>query len=62
MRSLSAQGLPRDGRPSFVIIQPEHLTFENQQLVARLTRVESPWREFHAADALAARVYLLPRS
>jgi 4-amino-4-deoxy-L-arabinose transferase-like glycosyltransferase len=62
VRSLSAQGLPRDGRPSFVIVQAEHLTFENQQLVARLTRVESPWREFRAADAIAARVYLLPKS
>jgi 4-amino-4-deoxy-L-arabinose transferase-like glycosyltransferase len=62
VRSLSAEGLPRDGRPSFVIVQPEHLTFENQRLIARLTRVESPWREFRAADAVAARVYFLPRS
>ena len=62
VRSLSAQGLPRDGQPSFVIVQPEHLTFENQQLVSRLIRVEAPWREFRAADSIAARVYLLPKS
>jgi hypothetical protein len=62
VRSLSAQGLSRDGRPSFVIVQPEHLTFENQELVARLTRVESPWREFRAAGVIAARVYYLPWS
>ena len=62
VRSLSSEGLPRDGRPSFVVVQPEHLTFENRRLVARLTRVESPWREFRAADVIAARVYFLPRS
>jgi 4-amino-4-deoxy-L-arabinose transferase-like glycosyltransferase len=62
VRSLSAEGLPRDGRQSFVIVQAEHLTFENQQLVARLTRVEVPWRQFRAGEALAARVYLLPKS
>jgi hypothetical protein len=62
VRSLSADGLPSDGRPSFVIVQPEHLTFENQNLVARLEQAESPWRVFRAADAIAARVYFLPRS
>ena len=62
VRSLSAEGLPGDGRPSFVIVQPEHLTFENERLVTRLTRADSPWREFRAADAAAARVYFLPRS
>jgi Dolichyl-phosphate-mannose-protein mannosyltransferase len=62
VRSLSAEGLPRDGRASFVILQPEHLTFENQALVGRLRQFESPWREFRAGDAIAARVYLLPRS
>jgi 4-amino-4-deoxy-L-arabinose transferase-like glycosyltransferase len=61
-RSLSAAGLPGDGRPSFVIAQPEHLTFENQSLIARLRRYETPWRVFHAADAIAARVYFLPGS
>jgi 4-amino-4-deoxy-L-arabinose transferase-like glycosyltransferase len=62
VRSLSADGLPRDGRPSFVIVQPEHLTFENQELVVRLTQAGSPWRVFRAADAIAARVYVVPRS
>jgi hypothetical protein len=62
VQSLSAQGLPRDGRPSFVIVQPEHLTFENQRLVVRLTHDGPPWREFRADDAVAARVYFLPRS
>jgi 4-amino-4-deoxy-L-arabinose transferase-like glycosyltransferase len=62
VRSLSAEGLPRDGTPSFVIVQPEHLTFENQRLVAQLRRYQSPWREFAAADVIAARVYFLPRS
>jgi Dolichyl-phosphate-mannose-protein mannosyltransferase len=62
VRSLSTDGLPRDGRPSFVIVQPEHLTFENQELVAKLAQTRSPWRVFRAADAIAARVYVLPRS
>jgi 4-amino-4-deoxy-L-arabinose transferase-like glycosyltransferase len=62
VRSLSAEGLPHDGRPSFVIVQPEHLTFENRRMVERLTHLDSPWREFRAVDAIAARVYFLPRS
>jgi len=62
VRSLSVEGLPGDGRASFVIVQPEHLTFENQALVGRLRRFESPWREFRAGDAIASGVYFLPRS
>jgi hypothetical protein len=62
VRSLSADGLPHDGQPSFVIVQPEHLTFENQKVVEHLTQAASPWRVLRAADAIAARVYVLPRS
>ena len=62
VRSLSAEGLPSGNRPAFVIVQPEHLTFENRDTVARLQRQSAPWREFHADDALTAQVFRDPRS
>jgi hypothetical protein len=61
VRSLSGEGmLPGDGA-AFVIVQPEHLTFENRDLVARLTHT-APWREYYAGDALAAQVFRVHRS
>ena len=62
VRSLSAEGLPAGGGPAFVIVQPEHLTFENRDIVARLRREAAPWRQFYADDALAAQVFRQPRS
>ena len=62
VRSLSAEGLPSDNRPAFVIVQPEHLTFENRETVTHLQRESQPWRQFYADDALTAQVFRYPRS
>ena len=56
-RSLSGQGIPSGSKPSWVIVQDEHATFENQDVVEQLRRQSLPWREFRAGDALAAQVF-----
>jgi dolichyl-phosphate-mannose-protein mannosyltransferase len=61
VRSLSAEGLAAHGEESFVIVQGEHLSFENREVVAHL-KGATPWREFYASDAIAARVYCVSRS
>jgi hypothetical protein len=57
VRSLSGQGLPSGRQPSWVIVQDDHATFENHDVVAQLRRQAVPWREFRAGDALAAQVF-----
>lgn len=57
VRSLSAHGIPYGPHEVWVIAQDEHLTFENQLVVEHLRQHETPWREFHVADALAAQVF-----
>jgi hypothetical protein len=57
VRSLSAEGIPYGPHEVWVIAQDEHMTFENQLVVDHLRRHQTPWREFHAADALAAQVF-----
>jgi hypothetical protein len=57
VRSLSADGIPYGPHEVWVIAQDEHLTFENQMVVEHLRRHETPWREFHAGDALAAQLF-----
>jgi hypothetical protein len=61
VRSLSGEGMPLGDATAFVIVQPEHLTFENQDQVAQLTHT-APWQEFYAGDALAAQVFRVHRS
>jgi hypothetical protein len=56
-RSFSANGIPYDGRPVWVIVQNEHLTFENADVVAELRRRLCPWREVYAHDVLAVQVF-----
>jgi hypothetical protein len=58
--SLSASGLPSREPEVWVIVQDEHLTFENQLLVQQL-RGTTPWREIDAGHARAAQVYRLER-
>jgi len=43
-----------------LIVQSEHLTFENRDTVARVERELTPWREYYAAGALAAQVFRIP--
>jgi hypothetical protein len=45
-----------------VIVQNEHVSFENRNVIADLRRSLRPWREFYAGDALAAQVFRIPRS
>jgi hypothetical protein len=61
VRSLSAQGIPSGGQQSWVIVQDEHLTFENHDLVAGLRRQSIPWRQFSAGEALAVQVFRIRR-
>jgi hypothetical protein len=62
VRSLSAEGLPASGTIAFVIVQREHLTFENRDLVSEITRTLAPWQEFYAGEALALQVFRVHRS
>ena len=62
VRSLSAEGLPSGNSGAFVIVQPEHLTFENRETVAHLQRAFRPWRQFYADDTLTAQVFRYSRS
>jgi hypothetical protein len=61
VRSLSADGIPYGPHEIWVIAQNEHLTFENQLVVDHLRQHETPWREFHAAEALAVQVFRIGR-
>jgi len=56
---LSADRIPPRARETWVIVQDEHITFENQRVVEQLRARERPWAQFHAAGALAAQVFRL---
>jgi 4-amino-4-deoxy-L-arabinose transferase-like glycosyltransferase len=60
VRSLSGQGIPYGRQPSWVIVQDDHATFENHDVVEQLRRQSVPWRVFRAGDALAAQVFRIP--
>ena len=57
---LSAGGIPSREPEVWVIVQDEHLTFENQLLVEQLRRT-APWREIVAGHARAAQVFRIER-
>jgi hypothetical protein len=59
VRSLSGQGIAYGRQPSWVIVQDDHATFENHEVVEQLRRQSVPWREFRAGGALAAQVFRL---
>jgi len=56
-RSLSGEGIPNSRRTSWVIVQDDHATFENHDVVEQLRRQSVPWREFRAGDAVTAQVF-----
>jgi hypothetical protein len=60
VRSLSGQGILFGRQPSWVIVQDDHATFENHDVVEQLRRQSVPWREFRAGDALTAQVFRIP--
>jgi hypothetical protein len=59
VRSLSAEGIPQHATETWVIVQNEHITFENQPVIEQLRHRERPWREFRAATVPAAEVFRL---
>ena len=56
-RSLSEEGLSSDGRETWVIVQDEHTTFENQLLIEQLRARETAWMEVRVGETLAAQVF-----
>jgi hypothetical protein len=58
--SLSAGGIPSREPEVWVIVQDEHITFENELLVRQL-RVTAPWREIAAGNARAVQVFRIER-
>jgi hypothetical protein len=62
VQSLSADRLPENQRSTFVIVQAEHLTFENRDLVSYLQHTMTPVQQFYAGDVRAAQVFHLPGS
>lgn len=57
VESLSAHGVDASARDTWVIVQDEHVTFENQQLVAQLRARQAPWREIRIDGRVAAQVF-----
>ncbi len=60
VRSLSAGGIPSGEPEVWVIVQDEHLTFENELLVWQL-RGTAPWREIVAGNVPTAQVFRIER-
>jgi hypothetical protein len=58
--SLSTGGIPSREPEVWVIVQDEHLTFENELLVWQLRRT-APWREIVAGNVRAAQVFRIER-
>jgi len=56
-RSLSGDGIDLRAPESWVIVQDEHLTFENQAIVAQLRRARTPWREIGVDGRVAAQIF-----
>jgi hypothetical protein len=61
VRALSSDGIPAGAPDVFVIVQDEHLTFENRTIVAALRRTMRPWRLVYATHACSAEVFRISR-
>jgi hypothetical protein len=61
VRSLSADGIDGHAHEAWVIVQDEHLTFENERLVGQLRARRSPWREIRIDDRVAAQIFRVER-
>jgi hypothetical protein len=60
--SLSGDGLPVHALETWVpetwvIVQPEHATFENELTIDALRRRQPPWAQVYAGDRLAVQVF-----
>ena len=58
--SLSAAGIPSREPEVWVIVQDDHIHFENESLIWQL-RATAPWREISAGNARAAQVFRIER-
>ena len=57
VRSLSSGRVTSGGSETWVLVQDEHITFENQWLVERLRARQRPWKEFRMDDVVALQVF-----
>jgi len=57
VESLSGHGVDARARDTWIIVQDEHLTFENQQLVAQLRARQAPWRDIRIDGRVAAQIF-----
>ena len=55
--SLSTGPARFDGHQTWLIVQDEHLTFENRLLIEQRRAREQPWRTFRAGERIAALIY-----
>ena len=58
VRSFSRQGIGNTGE-QWVIVQPEHVYFENVDVVNQLRSHATPWREYRMRDATVLQVFRL---
>jgi Dolichyl-phosphate-mannose-protein mannosyltransferase len=56
VRSLSADGIDLHAE-SWAIVQDEHVTFENQAVIAQLRARETPWRQIRLDDRIAVQIF-----
>ena len=61
VRALSGHGIDPRVPESWVIVQDEHITFENASLVSQLRAAARPWREIAIDDRLAAQIFRIPK-
>jgi len=57
VRSLSADGVATGVSETWVLVQDEHVTFENQLLVDWLRATRLPWKELRMDDVVALQVF-----
>jgi len=57
VRSLSGRGIDPRAPESWVIVQDEHITFENASLVSQLRAAARPWRQIEIDDRPAAQIF-----
>jgi hypothetical protein len=61
VRSLSMDGIGTSGE-QWVLVQPEHVYFENASVIDDLRRQFTPWREYRMKRATVLQVFRLERS
>ena len=60
VRSLSRDGIGMSGE-QWVLVQPEHVYFENAPVIDGLRLQSRPWREYHMRGATVLQVFRLER-